>query len=131
MRPKHVAHTVLGTVLLLIGLALLVLPGPGLILVLAGLVLLSRAFPRLERHVAVVRARAMKTAEESVSSRWRLAGSVAAGLALIAAGVVWGLVPNLPFSGWPTGSSLLVSGVILFALLIYSYRQVHDRRKSA
>lgn len=130
MSAKNVAHTLIGGTLLLIGVVLLVLPGPGLILVLAGLVLLSRAFPRLERHVAVVRVRAMKTAEDSVASPWRLAGSILAGLALIAAGVVWGLVPSLPFSGWPTGASLVVSGVILFALLIYSYRQVRDRRQS-
>lgn len=130
MRVKHVVHTVIGAVLLIIGVALLVLPGPGLILVLAGLVLLSRAFPRLERHVASVRARAMKAAEDSVSSGWRLAGSVLAGAALIAAGFVWGLVPGLPFSGWHTGSSLLVSGVILFALLIYSRRQVRAHRTS-
>jgi hypothetical protein len=130
MSVKHVVHTVIGGVLLLIGLVLLVLPGPGLILVLAGLVVLSRSFPRLERHVAVVRARATKAAEDSVSSGWRLAGSILAGSALIAAGLVWGLVPSLPFSGWQTGSSLLLSGVILFALLIYSYRQVHGRGES-
>ena len=130
MKAKHLAHTVLGGILLVIGVALLVLPGPGLILVLAGLVLLSKAFPRLERHVVVVRARAMKAAEDSVSSGWRLAGSILGGTALIAAGLVWGLVPSLPFSGWQTGSSLLVSGAILFALLVYSYRQVRARRTS-
>jgi len=130
MKAKHVAHSVLGGFLLLIGVVLLVLPGPGLILVLAGLILLSRAFPRLERHVGTVRARAMKAAEDSVSSRWRLAGSMLAGTALIAAGLVWGLVPSLPFGGWPTASSLLVSGVILFVLLLYSYRQVRARRAS-
>jgi len=130
MTLKNLAHTVVGGALLLIGVVLLVLPGPGLILVLAGLILLSRAFPRLERHVAQVRVRALRTAEDSVSSPWRIAASVLAGSALIAAGVVWGLVRNLPFSGWQTGASLLVSGVILFALLIYSHRQVRDRRRS-
>jgi len=130
MKVKFLAQAVAGGVLLLVGLALLVLPGPGLLLVLAGLILLSNAFPRLERFVEPVRVRAMKAVEDSVSSRWRIAGSVVVGLALLASGVVWGLVPALPFSGWQTGSSIIVSGIVLFALLIYSHRRVARRRDS-
>jgi len=124
---KRVLYTVLGGALLLVGLALLVLPGPGLILVVAGVAILARAFPRLERHLEPLRARAAQVAEESVRSRWRVAGSALVGAALIAAGLVWGLVPGLPYQGWQVGASLLISGVILFALLIYSYRQVRGR----
>lgn len=120
-----------GGVLLVVGAALLILPGPGLLLVLSGLILLSRAFPRLERYVGPVRARAMKAAEDSVSSGWRIAGSILAGLALLAAGCVWGLVPGLPFGGWQTGSSIIVSGIVLLVLLGYSRRQVERRRNSA
>jgi hypothetical protein len=130
MNAKMLLQAVLGVTLLVVGVALLVLPGPGLLLVLSGLITLSRVFPRLERFVAPVREQAMKAAEDSVSSRWRLAGSVLAGLALIAAGIVWGLVPDLPFSGWATGSSVILSGLILFALLFYSHRQVRRRRAS-
>jgi len=116
-------------VVLLVGVALLVLPGPGLLLVLAGLLILASEFPALEKHVDPVRDRAMKAAEDSVSSPLRIAGSVLAGLGLFAAGIVWGLVPWLPLSGWSTGSSLILSGIILFALLIWSYRRVQARRK--
>ena len=128
MNVKFLARVVIGGVLLVVGAALLVLPGPGLLLVLSGLIILSNAFPRLERYVEPVRARAMKAAEDSVSSPWRIAASVLAGMALIAAGIVWGLVPGLPFGGWPTGSSVIVSGIILFTLLAYSHRQVRNRR---
>jgi hypothetical protein len=129
MNPRRLLYTVAGGLLLLIGIALLVLPGPGLILVVAGVAILARAFPRLERHLEPLRARAAKVAEESVSSPWRLAGSILAGLALIAAGLVWALASDLPFDGWPTGASLIASGIILFALLAYSHRQVRERRK--
>ncbi|MPZ83798.1 MAG: hypothetical protein GEV28_26760 [Actinophytocola sp.] len=125
---KRVSLAVLGGVIVLVGVALLVLPGPGLLLVLAGLLILASEFPALERYVDPVRDRAMKAAEDSVSSPLRIAGSVCAGLGLIGAGVVWGLVPGLPFGGWSTGSSLILSGLILFALLIWSYRRVRDRR---
>jgi Putative transmembrane protein (PGPGW) len=125
---KRVITAVAGAVLVLAGVALLVLPGPGLLLVLAGLILLSSVFPALERHVAPVRARALQATEESVSSPWRIAGSVLVGLTLLGAGVVWGLVHDLPFSGWPTGVSLILSGAVLLGLLAYSYRRVRQRR---
>ncbi|MBO8202277.1 PGPGW domain-containing protein [Streptomyces smyrnaeus] len=119
---------VAGGVLVAVGIALLVLPGPGLLLVFAGMVLLARAVPALHRHLEPVRARAMQAAEESVSSRWRIAGSTVVGLGLIGGGVAWGLVPQLPFSGWSTGGSLIVSGVVLFVLLVWSYRRLQRLR---
>ncbi len=127
---KRVLIAVAGGILLVVGVLLLVLPGPGLLLVLAGLLLLASQFPALERYVDPVRDRAMKAAEESVSSPLRIAGSVLAGLALLAAGIVWGTVKSLPFAGWSTGSSLILSSVILFALLIWSYRRVKTRREA-
>jgi hypothetical protein len=119
-----------GGVVFLVGVALLVLPGPGLLLVLAGLLILASEFPTLERYIDPVRDRAMKAAEDSVSSPLRIAGSVLAGLGLFAAGIIWGLrvFPWLPLAGWSTGSSLILSGIILFALLIWSYRRVKARR---
>ncbi|MBZ6136003.1 MULTISPECIES: PGPGW domain-containing protein [Streptomyces] len=120
---------VLGALVLVVGVALLVLPGPGLLLVLAGVVLLARAVPALDRFVAPVRVRAMRAAEESVSSGWRIAGSVLVGVFLVVAGVVWGLVPGLPYSGWATGASLIVSGLVLFTLLVWSRRRVQAARR--
>ncbi|MGW4063649.1 PGPGW domain-containing protein [Amycolatopsis sp. NPDC004747] len=129
-QTKRILITVAGAILLVVGVLLLVLPGPGLLLVLAGLLLLASEFPALEKYVDPVRDRAMKAAEDSVSSPLRIAGSVLAGLALLAAGIVWGTVKSLPFSGWSTGSSLILSSVILFALLIWSYRRVKTRREA-
>ncbi|HVV11313.1 PGPGW domain-containing protein [Amycolatopsis sp.] len=125
---KRVIISVAGTVLLLVGVALLVLPGPGLLLVLAGLITLASEFPALERYVGPVRTRAMKAAEDSVASPVRIAGSVTAGLLLVAAGVVWGTVRWLPWSGWSAGTSLILSGFILWGLLIWSYRRVQAQR---
>lgn len=130
-QAKRILITVAGAVLLIVGVLLLVLPGPGLLLVLAGLLLLASEFPALEKYVDPVRDRAMKAAEDSVSSPLRIAGSVLAGLALLAAGIVWGTVKSLPFGGWSTGSSLILSSVILFALLGWSYRRVKTRREAA
>ncbi len=128
MSIKSLAQVAIGGALVVVGTVLLVLPGPGLLLVVTGLTLLANVFPRLERYVKPVRARAMKAAEDSVSSPWRLAGSALGGCALIAAGLALGLVPQLPFSGWTAGSSVIASGIIVLSLLIYAYLQVRRRR---
>ncbi|MGW4550300.1 PGPGW domain-containing protein [Streptomyces violaceorubidus] len=120
---RRAAALVGGGALLLTGVALLVLPGPGLLLVLAGLVVLSRQFPVFARYVDPVRERALRAAEDSVSSPLRIAASVLAGAGLLAAGLTWGLRPRLPFGGWATGAGLLLSGVVLLALLVWSHRR--------
>ena len=125
---KRVVFGIGGGLLLIAGIALLVLPGPGLLLVLAGLILLANAFPSVQRFVAPVRKRAMQGMEESVSSPLRIVFSVGTGLVLIAAGIVWGLRPSLPLGGWATGASLILSGVILLVLLVVSYRRVKQGR---
>ncbi|MFD9888553.1 PGPGW domain-containing protein [Amycolatopsis sp. NPDC059027] len=125
---KRILVAIVGTVLVVVGVVLLVLPGPGLLLVLAGLLTLATEFPALKRYIEPVRTRAMKAAEDSVSSPLRIAGSVLAGLALIGAGVAWGLLSWLPLHGWSAGASLILSGIILFVLLGWSYRRVRTRR---
>jgi hypothetical protein len=127
---KRMMALVGGGAILIVGIALLVLPGPGLLLVLAGLLILANEFPAVEKFVDPVQDRAMKAAEESVSSPLRIAGSVLCGLFLIGAGITWGLVPTLPLGGWPTGTSLILSGIVLLALLVYSYRRVQERRRA-
>ena len=128
---KRVACGVGGGLLLVIGVALLVLPGPGLLLVLAGLLVLANGFPKVQKFVAPVERRAMQAAEESVSSPLRMILSIGTGVVLIAAGVVWWVVPGLPLGGWPMGASLILSGLILLGVLAVSYRHVRSQRTSS
>lgn len=139
---RRVAVTAVGGLVLLVGIALLVLPGPGGLIVLLGLIILATEIPAVHRFVEPVRQRAMQAAEDSVSSPVRLAASLALGLFLLGAGVLWGLNPQLPFEfpiiggrelplpGWGTGAGLIVSGIIVLGLLGYSYRQVQQRRRT-
>ena len=53
---------VAGTVLLVVGIALLVLPGPGIPLVVAGLALLGTQFPWARRALEWLRASAKRAA---------------------------------------------------------------------
>lgn len=122
---KKVGVAVVGGLLVAAGGAMLVLPGPGLLVVLAGLLVLADEFPAVERFVEPVRERAMRAAEESVSTPLRLAGSTVFGLGLIAMGAVWAYDPGVPFGGLSVGLSLVVSGLAVLALLVYSYRRTH------
>jgi hypothetical protein len=125
--------TILGWVLVLAGVAALVLPGPGLLLLLAGLVVLSQEYDWAERRVEPVKKRAFDVAQAGVSTYPRIVLSALGALGLIALGVVWSLEPTiptigpvgpaLPLEGWPTGSSLVLSGLVALALLIYSVRR--------
>jgi hypothetical protein len=126
---KRVGVLVSGGALVLVGIVLLVLPGPGLLLVLGGLLVLSSEFPAVDKYVDPVQHRAMKAMEESVSSPLRIAGSVLVGALLIGAGIVWGLNKNLWLGGWPTGSSFILSGLVVLGLLVYSYLRMQRKRK--
>ena len=117
---RRIVVTILGVALVVVGVLLLVLPGPGLLLVLAGLIVLANEYPWAQRRVAPVRRQAIAAAQFSVASRLRIAWTAVVGVALVVAGIVWMVVPSLPFGGVGTGSSLVLSGVILLGLLAYS-----------
>ena len=128
---KRVLALIGGGLLLLVGIALLVLPGPGLLLVLAGLLVLSNQFPSVDKYVDPVQDRAMKAAEQSVSSPLLLTGSILTVIVLIGGGITLGVLgPQVPFGGWATGASLILSGIILLALLVVSHRRVKQGRQT-
>ncbi|MFS2292849.1 MAG: PGPGW domain-containing protein [Actinomadura sp.] len=56
---RKIAVTVAGTVLIVAGVAMLVLPGPGIVSILAGLGLLGTEFPTARRVSERVRAHAL------------------------------------------------------------------------
>ncbi len=129
-RFRAVLLTVLGWVLLLAGLAAIVLPGPGLLLILAGLVVLSREYEWARRRVAPVRRKAFQVAQAGVQSWGRILISLLGAGCLLAAGWLWWadptipefwiVGPRLPAHGWATGLGLAVSGLVALALIVYS-----------
>lgn len=124
---------VLGWVLVIVGVAALVLPGPGLLMMFAGLAVLSQENEWAERRLEPIKRRALEAAHQGVRTWPRIIASVLGGLWLVAIGIVWALKPTipefwilgpqLPFAGWGTGLSLVLSGFIALALLVYSYHR--------
>lgn len=127
-----------GWILVLVGLAALVLPGPGLLALFAGVALLSSQYEWAQKRLEPVKKAAMRTAADSVSSAFRIVVSVVLALGLIAVGLVWGLQPPAPswwpvaerwwlLGGWGAGASLILSGLIALGTIIYSYLNFRDQ----
>lgn len=137
-RAKRLVLETIGWLLVVAGIAALVLPGPGLLMLFAGLLLLSQQYEWAERRVEPVRLRALRGAADSVQTWPRIVFSVIVALVIIVFGVLWEIRPPAP-EWWPlkasywllggmwTGTTLIVSGVLALALLVYSYRRFHGR----
>jgi uncharacterized protein (TIGR02611 family) len=100
-RFYRVPFALLGFTVVLIGLALLVLPGPGLLVIAAGLAMLALEFAWAERVLERTLDRMTRTTQAvRRGNRALKALSTAAGLAGLAALIAVGLyfdVPLLPF----------------------------------
>ena len=82
---------VAGFTLVIVGIFLLVLPGPGLITIAAGLALLSRDVPFARRWLAIVRRRIPESDEGEVAG-WVIAASAALFVASILGSLGWVLL---------------------------------------
>lgn len=135
---RRVALEVVGWGLVLLGIAALVLPGPGLLLLFAGIFVLSQQYEWAERRLDPIKYRALKGAAESVETYPRLVASTLGALGLFGFAALWLADPDVP--GWwplsdglwlPGGSAtaitLAVSGVMALALLVYSFRRFHGK----
>ena len=135
---KRLVLETLGWLLVVAGIAALVLPGPGLLMLFAGLLLLAREYEWARRRLEPVRLRALRGAADSVQTWPRILLSALLAIALVVLGVVWAVRPGAP-EWWPleasywllggswTGVTLVISGLLAFALLVYSYRRFHGR----
>jgi hypothetical protein len=132
-RSQRVALEIVGWVLVVAGIAALVLPGPGLVLLAAGLWVHSHSYAWAERMLEPVKRQAYKTAAESVETwpRIILSSIFAIGVSLV--GVVWGLHPDAPswwpldekwwlVGGWGSGAVMICSGIVALGLIIWSFK---------
>lgn len=134
---KRILLESLGWILVVVGIAALVLPGPGLLALFAGVALLATQYEWAERRLEPVRKKAQQAAADSVKTLPRVLLSTVGVIWLIGLGVVWGLRPDAPGwwpvderwwlpGGWTTAASLIVSGIIAGAMLVYSYRNFRN-----
>ncbi len=139
---KRIAIELLGWILVLVGIAALVLPGPGLLALFAGVALLATQYEWAERRVEPVKKAALRGAADSVKSWRRITLSVLGVCWLIGFGVLWIVDPAAPswwpvddkwwlVGGWATGATLIGSGILAGAMIVYSYlhfREIEDEQ---
>jgi hypothetical protein len=129
---RRLVLEVLGWALVVAGIAALVLPGPGLLMLFAGLVLLSQQYTWAERRVEPVKERAVKAAADGVQTWPRILLSLLGVLWLIGTGIIWAVRPPAPgwwpvdegwwlLGGWAAGITLIASGLLAGALMVYAY----------
>lgn len=131
---KRIVLEVVGWTLVVAGIAALVLPGPGLLMLFGGLVVLSQQYEWAERRLAPVERAALRTAAEGVETWTRVALSCLGALWLLGLGILWLVGPPAPdwwpvsdglwlFGGVGTGITLIASAAIAGGLIIYSLRR--------
>ncbi len=125
---------IVGWTLVVLGIAALVLPGPGLLMLFAGIAVLSQQYEWARRAVEPMKKKAFEAATTGVRTWPRIVASAAGASWVIAVGIIWGLDPaiptfelagyrigpDLPFAGWVSGLSLIFSGAFALFLLGYS-----------
>jgi hypothetical protein len=127
-----------GWILLLTGIVLFPLPGPGLLLMAAGLALLAQRYDWAARRVDQVRSKALLGAARSVVRTRDAIWSVLATTALTASGALWLWDPPqpdwwvLPHWTWLPGGlwsavGQIGSGLVTLALVVDSIRRYHGR----
>jgi hypothetical protein len=117
---KTTVIAVLGGLLTLAGIAMLALPGPGFVLVAAGLAVLATRFSWAKKPLDYAKDKAKAGVEEVCKSPWRAAGSVLAALVLVALGVVSLAGVDLPFVNVFMAISLILSGLFLVGTVVFA-----------
>lgn len=133
---RRLAIEIAGWTLVVAGVAALVLPGPGLLCLFAGLAILSQQYEWAERRMRPVEVMALKSAAEGVKTWPRILASCAAAVAIGLVGIVWGIGIDAPGwwpiddkwwlpGGWATATTLIASSLLALGTIFYSYRRFH------
>lgn len=120
---KRSVVAVLGGILTLVGIALLFLPGPGFVLIAAGLAVLATEFEWAKRPLVYAKGKSEQGLAQVRENRLQAAFAILSGLALLAVGVLGVAGVNIPFVSVLSGALLIVSGLFLLGTLVYARSQ--------
>jgi len=138
---RRVGIEVLGWLLIVVGIAGLVLPGPGLLAIAGGLVVLSVHYVWAKHLLVPIKVQALRIAAKEVQTWPRIIAGAIGGSGLVAAGIIWAASPPMPRwwilggewwlpGGWVVGLTLIASGLVALLLLAYCVRRFRLRRTS-
>jgi len=119
---KRIAAAVLGGLLTLAGIALLVLPGPGFVVIAAGLAVLATQFEWAKKYLDQAKGRASAGVEQVRHSWLQAAFAGLCGLVLVGIGIVDLAGLDVPFVNAVTAVVLILSGLFLLGTVVYARR---------
>jgi uncharacterized protein (TIGR02611 family) len=123
---RRIAVTVVGTVILAVGVVLLVAPGPGLVVIALALAVFAIEYQWARRNLAAVQERARSAALKAAASRVATASAVLFGIGAIGLGVVLIFTDLLPLSG--VGAA--VGGLTVLLTVVYGVREMRNAEKA-
>jgi uncharacterized protein (TIGR02611 family) len=127
---RRIAVTVVGTVILVVGIVLLVAPGPGLVVIALALAVFAIEYQWARRNLAAVQERARSAALKAAASRVATASAVLFGIGAIGLGGVLIFTDLLPFSGTGTGVGAAIGGLTVLATTAYGIRELRHAKKA-
>lgn len=120
---RRTAVTVVGLGLVGLGVVLLPLPGPGFLVIVAGLTVLATEYVWARRALEHSRARAKQAAAAATQNRWTTALTVLGAVGMVGLGVAFVLDAKLPFAGLGAGAGLIVGGAVLLTTTYLQLKQ--------
>ena len=109
--------------LLVMGVALLILPGPGFLLIAGALALLATQFDWAKRPLRFARRQAQAGIDEVAGSRWRSSLAVLCAVLLVVVGVLDLAGLDIPWVNALSAVMLILSGLFLIGTLVYALRR--------
>jgi len=119
---RRIAITVVGSILLTLGVVLLIAPGPGVVVIALALAVFAIEYEWARRRLNEARALARSAAEKTATSQVAKACAVLFGVGTIGLGGVLIFTDILPFSGIGTGICVALAGLITLVTTAYSIR---------
>lgn len=133
---KRSAVTLAGVCLVLGGIALIPLPGPGMLLVVAGLAVLATEYVWARRLLRRAKTKAERAQEEAVASPLRIATTVLSALAACGVGITMLVVEDIHWPIWDsladavwsptTGAVVIVTSLIPLVTTAVSVRSSRE-----
>ncbi len=127
---KTAVSVTLGAVLLLAGIALLVLPGPGFLLIAAGLALLATRFDWAKKPLEFAKGKAVQGVEEVRNSRIKTALAILSAVALVVVGILGLAGVDLPMLNTLSAIMLILGGLFLVGTVVYARTRSQDAPSS-